>query len=152
MAAKNFLRHLVTSQENHQSWKQIYTRLKMMPTKSFALQANGRILYFIKAHGVFLHLGVLKIELQVNKHHRLNISRKTWSIQHSRQDNIDTSRDSFETYRPSQNDKSTFMIHNHVTIMNHSWWTITRFTAYTYTKTHACAWLFNFPSSTNIST
>jgi hypothetical protein len=39
---------------------------------------------------------------------------------HSRQDNIDTSRDSFETYRPSQNDKSTFMIHNHVTIMSHS--------------------------------
>jgi hypothetical protein len=47
----------------------LYRRLKMMPTKSFALQENSRILYFIKAHGIFLHLGVLKIDLQANKHH-----------------------------------------------------------------------------------
>ena len=79
MVAKTFLRHLVTSQENLQSWKQIYTRLKMMPTKYFSLQTNCHILYFIKAHGVFLHHGVLKINLQVNKHHQLNTSRKTWS-------------------------------------------------------------------------
>jgi hypothetical protein len=45
--------------------------------KVFCSKKNCRILYFIKAHGRFLHLGVLKINLQVNKHHRLNISRKT---------------------------------------------------------------------------
>jgi hypothetical protein len=92
-----------------------------MPTKSFVLQTNCRILYFIKAHGVFLHLDVLKIDLQANKHHRLNTSRTTRSTQHSRQKIINTSRDSFETsYQPSQTDKSTNMIHSHVTIMNHS--------------------------------
>ena len=89
----------------------------MMPTKSFALQTNCRILYFIKVHGVFLHHGVLKINFQVNKHHRLNTSRTTRSTQHSRQKIINTSRDSFETYRPSQNNKSTFMIHNHESFM-----------------------------------
>ena len=68
----------------------------------FSLQTNCCILYFIKAHGVFLYLGVLKINLQPNKHHRLNTSRKTWSTQHSRQTIINTIRDSFETYQPSK--------------------------------------------------
>jgi hypothetical protein len=90
-----------------------HTRLKMMPTKSFVLQTNCRISYFIKAHGVF------KINFQVNKHHRLNTSRTTRSTQHSRQKIINTSRDSLK-HQPSQTDKSTNMIHNHVTIMNHS--------------------------------
>ena len=73
-----------------------HTRLKMMPTKSFVLQTNCRISYFIKPHGVF------KINFQVNKHHRLNTSRTTRSTQHSRQKIINTSRDLFETsYRPS---------------------------------------------------
>jgi hypothetical protein len=90
-----------------------HTRLKMMPTKSFVLQTNCRISYFIKAHGVF------KINFQVNKHHRLNTSRTTRSTQHSRQKIINTSRDSLK-HQPSQTDKSTNMIHNHVIIMNHS--------------------------------
>jgi hypothetical protein len=55
----------------------LYKTKKMMPKKSFVLQTNCRILYFIKEHGVFMHLGVLKINFQANKHHRLNTSRKT---------------------------------------------------------------------------
>ena len=147
------MQHLVTNQEKPSILKTNFIQdWKWCQQSLFYLQANGHILYFIKAHGVFLHLGVLKIDLQANKHHQLNISRRTWSSQHSHQDNIDTSWDSFETYWPSQNDKLTFMIHNHVTIMSHSGWTITKFIVYTHTKTHACAWLFNSPSSTNMST
>ena len=119
----------------------LYRRLKMMPTKSFSLQANSRILYFIKAHGAFLHLGVLKIDLQANEHHRLNISRKTWSIQHSRQDKIDTSRDSFETYRHSKSR------HSWDTTMLPSWVThneLSPSSLFTHTKSHAC-YLFNSP-------
>jgi hypothetical protein len=67
-----------------------HTRLKMMPTKSFVLQTNCRISYFIKVHGVF------KINFQVNKHHRLNTSRTTRSTQHSRQKIINTSRNSLK--------------------------------------------------------
>jgi hypothetical protein len=45
--------------------------------KVFFSSKNCCILYFIKAHGVFLHHGVLKINLQANKHNQLNISQKT---------------------------------------------------------------------------
>jgi hypothetical protein len=149
MAAKTSCDILSQAKKTINLENKLYKTEKWCQQSLCALQTNCRILYFIKVHGVFLHLDVLKIDLQTNKHHRLNTSRKTWSTQHSRQT---TSRNSFETYQPSQSDKSTYMIHNHVTIMNHSWWTITRFTAYTYIKTNACAWLFNSPSSTNIST
>ena len=67
----------------------------------------------------FPTLGVLKINLQVNKHHRLNTSQKPRTTQHSHQDNIDTSRDSCET-STFQNDKSKNMINNHATIMSPS--------------------------------
>jgi hypothetical protein len=39
--------------------------------KVFFSPNNCRISYFIKSHGVFPHLDILKIDLQANKHHRL---------------------------------------------------------------------------------
>ena len=150
MATKQtFLRHLVTNQENHQSWKQIlYKNENDANQLFFSSRNNCHILYFIKVHGIFLHLGVLNIDLQADKHHRLNISRKTWSTHIV----VKTTSTEVETLLKHIDLPKMTSRHSWYTIMSHSGWTITRFTAYTYTKTHASAWLFNSPSSTNIST
>ena len=152
MAAKTFLRHLVTSQENHQSWKQIIEDWKMMPTKIFCSSNKLSHLVLYQSTWNFLASRCTQNWLTSQQ----TPSTKTQVEQHDRHNIVirksSTLVETHLKHQPSQYDKSTYMIHNHVTIMNHSWWTITRFTAYTYTKTNACAWLFNSSSSTNIST
>jgi hypothetical protein len=97
-----------------------HTRLKNDANKS--LFSSNKLSHLILYQSTWRFPCIMvyfKIIFQVNKHYRLNTSRTTRSTQHSRQKIINTSRDSLK-HQPSQTDKSTNMIHNHVTIMNHS--------------------------------
>ena len=76
---KFFLRHLVTSQKKHQSWKWNIQDWKIRRINSFCSSRNCRFLCFIKTHGVFLHLNVIKMTYKPSNTIDYNKSKKTWT-------------------------------------------------------------------------